>query len=248
MRPPARHPRNRDAAVRRKRKARHALSGKPVPNPLPRSAVVEEAPGHEGKWRARPSDSQGRDLTHEKSRRDPHLARAEPDEAVRTGRNITRIALVSEAGRDGFWLDLWRLILFRKIPKYPVSGTEGSNPSSSSIESANHRFLSCSVSSVYGRGSSSSSSTWSGGFRPLESRGRRSVPLWRCPCRRGAPSCECPSPPPGKPVQQPPARVIADGELGEPRDHSRWGRHRADRALSPRGAIDRGVKRAQLSR
>ena len=134
MRPPARHPRNRDAAVRRKRKARHALSGKPVPNPLPRSAVVEEAPGHKGKWRARPN-SQGRDLTHEKSRRDPHLARAEPDEAVRTGRNITRIALVFEAGRDGFWLDLWRLILFRKIPEYPVSGTDGSNPSSSSRES-----------------------------------------------------------------------------------------------------------------
>ena len=52
-------------------KARHALSGKPVPNPLPRSALVGEAPGHEGKWRARPSDSQRRDLTHEKSRRDP---------------------------------------------------------------------------------------------------------------------------------------------------------------------------------
>ena len=141
MRPPARHPRNRDAAVRRKRKARHALSGKPVPNPLPRSAVVEEAPGHEGKWRARPSDSQGRDLTHEKSRRDPHLARAEPDEAVRTGRNITRIALVFEAGRDGFWLDLWRLILFRKIPEYPVSGTDGSNPPPSSGESVSQREL-----------------------------------------------------------------------------------------------------------
>jgi hypothetical protein len=28
--------------VRRKRKARHALSGKPVPNPLPRSALVGE--------------------------------------------------------------------------------------------------------------------------------------------------------------------------------------------------------------
>jgi len=86
--------------VRRKRKARHPLSGKPVPNPLPRSAVVEEAPGHEGKWRARPSDSQGHDLTHEKSRRDPHLARAEPDEAVRTGRNITRIALVPFTAQD----------------------------------------------------------------------------------------------------------------------------------------------------
>ena len=116
--------------MRRKRKARHPLSDKPVTNPLPGSAVVEEAPGHEGKWRARPSDSQGRDLTHEKSRRDPHLARAEPDEAVRTGRNVTGIALVFEAGRDGFWLDLWRLILFRKIPEYPVSGTDGSNPSS----------------------------------------------------------------------------------------------------------------------
>jgi len=30
-------------------KARHALSGKPVPNPLPRSALVGEAPGHEGR-------------------------------------------------------------------------------------------------------------------------------------------------------------------------------------------------------
>src|SRR6516165_579185 len=114
MRPPARHPRNRDAAVRRKRKARHPLSDKPVTNPLPGSAVVEEAPGHEGKWRARPSHSQGRDLTHEKSRRDPHLARAEPDEAVRTGCNITRIALVFEAGRDGFWLDLWHSSFFER--------------------------------------------------------------------------------------------------------------------------------------
>ena len=58
------------------------------------------------------------------------------------GRNIRRIALAFEAGRDGFWLDLWRLILFRKILEYPVSGTDGSNPSSSSGESANHRFLS----------------------------------------------------------------------------------------------------------
>src|SRR6516225_9458444 len=88
---------------------------------------------------ARPDDSQGRDLTHEKSRRDLHLARAEP---VRSGRNITRIALVFEAGRNGFWLDLWRLILFRKIPEYPVSGTDGSNPSSSCGESANFWFLS----------------------------------------------------------------------------------------------------------
>ena len=46
------------------------------------------------------------------------------DEAVRTGRNITWIALAFEAGRDGFWLDLWRLILFRRIPEYPVSGTD----------------------------------------------------------------------------------------------------------------------------
>src|SRR6516162_7248837 len=58
------------------------------------------------------------------------------------GRNIRRIALAFEAGRDGFWLELWRLILFRKIPEYPVSGTDGSNPSSSSRESANHRLLS----------------------------------------------------------------------------------------------------------
>jgi hypothetical protein len=83
----------------------------------------------------RPGDSQGRDLTHEKSRKDPRLARGEPDEAVRTGRNITWIALAFEAGRDGFWLDLWRLILFRRIPEYPVSGTDGSNPPSSSDES-----------------------------------------------------------------------------------------------------------------
>jgi len=51
------------------------------------------------------------------------------------GRNIRRIALAFEAGRDGLWLDLWRFILFRKIPEYPVSGTDGSNPSSSSRES-----------------------------------------------------------------------------------------------------------------
>ena len=57
-------------------------------------------------------------------------------EAVRTGRNIMRIAVAFEAGRDGFWLDLWRLILFRKIPEDPLSGTDGSNPSSSSEESA----------------------------------------------------------------------------------------------------------------
>ena len=29
------------------------------------------------------------------------------DEAVRAGRTITRIALASEAGRDGFWLARW---------------------------------------------------------------------------------------------------------------------------------------------
>ena len=56
------------------------------------------------------------------------------DESVRAGRTITRIAVAFEAGRDGFWLDLWRLILLRKIPEYPVSGTDGSNPSPSSRE------------------------------------------------------------------------------------------------------------------
>ena len=29
------------------------------------------------------------------------------DEAVKAGRNITRIALAFEAGRDGFWLARW---------------------------------------------------------------------------------------------------------------------------------------------
>ena len=66
--------------------------------------------------------------------------RATPSAASRSqttaGCNIRRIALAFEAGRDGFWLDLWRLILFRKIPEYPVSGTDGSNPSSSNGESA----------------------------------------------------------------------------------------------------------------
>ena len=37
----------RDPAVRRKRKARHALSTKPVPDPLPRGALVGEIPGHD---------------------------------------------------------------------------------------------------------------------------------------------------------------------------------------------------------
>jgi len=39
----------RDAAVRRKRKARHALSDKLIPDPLPRGALVGEVPGHDGK-------------------------------------------------------------------------------------------------------------------------------------------------------------------------------------------------------
>ena len=43
---------------------------------------------------------------------------------------------------------------------------------------ANHRFLSCSVSSVYGRGSSSSSSTWSGSERTLDVMRWGLVPFW----------------------------------------------------------------------
>ena len=50
-------------------------------------------------------------------------------------------------------------------------GTESSNPFPSSRESANHRFLCCSVSSVYGRGSSSS-------------RGFASASSVFCPCYR----------------------------------------------------------------
>ena len=57
-------------------------------------------------------------------------------EAVRTGRNIMRIALTFEAGCDGFWLDLWLVVVMRKRPEYPVSGTNGSNPPPSSKESA----------------------------------------------------------------------------------------------------------------
>jgi len=62
-------------------------------------------------------------------------------EAVRTGRNIMRIALTFEAGCDGFWLDLWLVVVMRKRPECPVSGTNGSNPSSSSGESTNYGFL-----------------------------------------------------------------------------------------------------------
>ena len=43
---------------------------------------------------------------------------------------------------------------------------------------ANHRFLSCSVSSVYGRGSGSSSSTWSGSERTLDVMRWGLVPFW----------------------------------------------------------------------
>ena len=35
--------------MRRKRKTRHALSDKPVPDPLPRGALVSEVPGHDRK-------------------------------------------------------------------------------------------------------------------------------------------------------------------------------------------------------
>ena len=52
-----------------------------------------------------------------------------------------RIALAFEAGRDGFWWDLWLVVVMRKRPEYPVSGTNGSNPFSSRGESANFRFL-----------------------------------------------------------------------------------------------------------
>ena len=31
-----------------------------------------------------------------------------------------RIALAFESGRDGFWLDLWRVLVLRKRPEYPV--------------------------------------------------------------------------------------------------------------------------------
>jgi hypothetical protein len=44
----------RDAAVRRKRKARHALSAKPVPDPLPCGALFYGAPGHDRKWSSAP--------------------------------------------------------------------------------------------------------------------------------------------------------------------------------------------------
>ena len=46
------------------------------------------------------------------------------------------------------------------------------------FESANHRFLTSSVSSVYGRGSSSSSSTWSGSERTLDVMRWGLVPFW----------------------------------------------------------------------
>ena len=52
--------------MRRKRKARHAFSGKPVPNPLPRAAFVGKSQAISESGAARPGDSQGRDLTHER--------------------------------------------------------------------------------------------------------------------------------------------------------------------------------------
>ena len=52
---------------------------------------------------------------------------------------------------DGFWLDLWRLILLRKIPEYPVSGTDGSNPSSSSGESSELRTRAHGMAHAIGR-------------------------------------------------------------------------------------------------
>jgi hypothetical protein len=40
----------RDAAVRRKRKTRHALGAQAVPDPLPRGAFVGELRGHDRHW------------------------------------------------------------------------------------------------------------------------------------------------------------------------------------------------------
>ena len=40
----------RNAAVRRKRKTCHALGAKPVPDPLPRRALVGDLPRHERNW------------------------------------------------------------------------------------------------------------------------------------------------------------------------------------------------------
>src|SRR5215472_4506684 len=50
----------RDTAMRRKRKTRHALSAKPVPDPLPRGALTGEVPDHDRSGAARPGDSQER--------------------------------------------------------------------------------------------------------------------------------------------------------------------------------------------
>jgi hypothetical protein len=77
---------------------------------------------------ARPGDSQGRDLTHE--RVGEINASPAPSGVRRSG-----------PGRDGFWLDLGRVVVLRKRPEFPVSGTNGSNPSSSSGESASRAIL-----------------------------------------------------------------------------------------------------------
>ena len=142
--------------MRRKRKARHAFSGKPVPNPLPRAAFVGKSQAISESGAARPGDSQGRDLTHERVGGDQRLARVPSgasnfrfeSPAARRPLAWSRTAGERHAAEvdpsgprprrllAGPWA---RRRFFRKRPEYPVSGTNGSNPSSSSGESSKLR-------------------------------------------------------------------------------------------------------------
>ena len=142
--------------MRRKRKARHAFSGKPVPNPLLRAAFVGKSQAISESGAARPGDSQGRDLTHERVGGDQRLARVPSgasnfrfeSPAARRPLAWSRTAGERHAAEvdpsgprprrllAGPWA---RRRFLRKRPEYPVSGTNGSNPSSSSGESSKLR-------------------------------------------------------------------------------------------------------------
>ena len=144
--------------MRRKRKARHAFSGKPVPKPLLRAAFVGKSQAISESGAARPGDSQGRDLTHERVGGDQRLARVPSgasnfrfeSPAARRPLAWSRTAGERHAAEidpsgprprrllAGPWA---RRRFLRKRPEYPVSGTNGSNPSSSSGESASRAIL-----------------------------------------------------------------------------------------------------------
>ena len=68
------------------------------------------------------------------------------DEAVRTGCNITRIALAFEAGRDGFWLARW--LMARRVEAHVIHPSSVAGTSPGKDRSARHRIAEARVPGV----------------------------------------------------------------------------------------------------